>query len=326
MNLLGIKKSSWFLILIAWMTCVIWSGCHGVADKIEAPQELAATYVMVLGVAQDAGYPQANCEKSCCRPAWDDPSLRRMVSCIGVVDTVARKYWIFDATPDFKDQLQMMKTRLGAGYELGGVFITHAHIGHYTGLIQLGKEVIGAELVPTYVMPRMASFLSSNGPWSQLIKIENVDLKRMSADSAIVISETLTVTPVLVPHRDEYSETVGFSISSGDKKLMFIPDIDKWERWDRDIKQVVEDHDYALLDATFYADGELGGRDMSMIPHPFVSETMETFANADKKTKEKIHFIHINHTNPILDPSSSQYQDVISYGAGVCEEGQTFSL
>ena len=43
-------------------------------------------YVMVLGVAQDAGYPQANCNKKCCKNAWEYPEKRKFVSCLALVD------------------------------------------------------------------------------------------------------------------------------------------------------------------------------------------------------------------------------------------------
>lgn len=285
-----------------------------------------STYVQVLGIAQDAGFPQANCKKSCCASAWAHPEERQMVSCIAVVDTISKKYWIVDATPDFKDQLQLLTEELGPTYELGGIFLTHAHIGHYTGLMHLGHEVMGAKDVPVYVMPRMASFLRQNGPWAQLVELQNISLKTLQADSSIALTSRLQVTPFLVPHRDEYSETVGFSIITESKSLLFIPDIDKWEKWDRDIITEVESHNYALLDATFYKNGEIPNRDMSQIPHPFVEETMQTFAKAERSAKNKIHFIHLNHTNPLLQSGSTEIKEVRTEGYDVCYQGQVFSL
>ena len=72
---------------------------------------------------------------------------------------------------------------------------------------------------------------------------------------------------MLIPHRDEYSETVGFVIRGPDRSALFLPDIDKWDRWERKIADVLADADVAYLDGTFFADGELLGRDMSKIPH-----------------------------------------------------------
>ena len=120
-----------------------------------------------------------------------------------------------------------------------GIFLTHAHIGHYTGLMYLGKEAMNSSNVPVYAMPRMKTFLEENGPWSQLAKAQNIALQEMQADSSISLTANLTVTPILVPHRDEFSETVGYIISGPAKKALFIPDIDKWEKWDLDIIQMI---------------------------------------------------------------------------------------
>ena len=62
---------------------------------------------------------------------------------------------------------------------------------------------------------------------------------------------SLQITPILVPHRDEFSETVGYYIKGKEKTLLFIPDIDKWYRWETDIRELVKEVDYALLDASF---------------------------------------------------------------------------
>ena len=40
-----------------------------------------------------------------------------------------------------------------------GIFLTHAHIGHYSGLIHLGKEALGAKGISVYAMPKMSFFL-----------------------------------------------------------------------------------------------------------------------------------------------------------------------
>ncbi|SVD68180.1 uncharacterized protein METZ01_LOCUS421034, partial [marine metagenome] len=101
-------------------------------------------YIVVLGVAQDAGYPQANCNKSCCNKVWENPQLSKFVSCLGLVDPISKQQWLFDATPDIKFQLRLLEIKSNIN-PLSGIFLTHAHIGHYTGLLQLGKEVMGTK-------------------------------------------------------------------------------------------------------------------------------------------------------------------------------------
>ena len=259
-------------------------------------------YVQVLGIAQDGGYPHMGCTKKCCTMAWDNDSLKRWVVCLALVDPASRKWWLFEATPDIKEQLHYFQTLTHGQYHYlpDGIFVTHAHIGHYTGLMELGREVMSTKEEPVYALPRMAAFLENNGPWNQLVTLSNIALHRMKADSAVWLTDKISITAFTVPHRDEYSETAGFRINTGSKQYLFIPDINKWDKWDRHITDEVKKVDVALLDATFYDGNELPGRNMSEVPHPFVIETMSLFEHEDAATKAKVHFIHFNHTNPML--------------------------
>lgn len=265
-------------------------------------------FVQILGVAQDGGYPHMGCTKKCCTTAWKNDSMRRFVVSLAIVDPVAKKWWLLEATPDIKEQLQYFKTITAGKYPYlpAGIFITHAHIGHYTGLMELGREVMNTQQLPVYVLPGMKTFLETNGPWSQLVKLKNIVIHPLTKDIVLSVNERIKIVPFQVPHRDEYSETAGFTIIAGNRKFLFIPDIDKWEKWGRHIVQEVEQVDYALIDATFYNSGELPGRNIAEVPHPLVTETMTLFQHADDKTKAKLFFIHFNHTNPLLWDQSFQ--------------------
>ena len=278
-------------------------------------------YIYILGVVQDAGFPQTGCYDSHCLPAWENTELRRGATSIALVDPRSKQKFIFEATPDFPQQFYSLQAEApDSRYSLEGIFLTHAHIGHYTGLMFLGHEAMGAESVPVYAMPRMHEFLSNNGPWSQLVKFNNIDLILLENEQIRKFSE-FSISPFLVPHRDEYSETVGYRIQGPAKSALFIPDIDKWLDWDINIIELLRTIDYALIDATFFADGELGMRDMSQIPHPFVTESMELFNNLPVVEKNKVWFIHMNHTNPLLDPNSEESKQVLRAGFNIATEG-----
>lgn len=310
------------LILIYLVS--IFSSCT--KERVQDTNEfsnLDSVYVQVLGIAQDAGFPQANCEKSCCRESWSNPQLRQKVACLAICEKGSKRAWMLDATPDFRDQLHFLKKQ---ELNLAGIFISHAHIGHYTGLIHLGREVIGAKEVPVYGMPRMLSFLSANGPWSQLVELNNISLRGLEDNVSVRLSDNIQVTPILVPHRDEFSETVGFLLQGPQKKLLYIPDIDKWQLWSRDIRSMVQDLDYLFIDGSFYAEGEIPGRNMDEIPHPFIQESMDLFQTLDKEDKSKIYFIHLNHTNPILDKSSIAYRKVLDAGFKIASESMQIAL
>ncbi len=285
-------------------------------DKDNSP------YVVVLGVAQDGGAPHAACEKTCCINKWNNPNLHNKVSSIGIVDPVTNEVWMIDATPDFAEQLHFLTSNNIR--ELKGIFLTHAHIGHYTGLMHLGREVMGAKSTVVNVMPKMESFLRNNSPWSQLVDLKNISLSRLIDSKKVYLNTRLSITPFKVPHRDKFSETVVYRIEGPSKSLVFIADIDKWNKWQTDIIDIVENSDYSLLDGTFYDINELPGRDMSQIPHPFIVETMKIFKNSDKK--DSIFFIHLNHTNPALDNSSNEFQNIIDSGFNIIQRGNKLNL
>ncbi len=296
-------------------------------------------YIMVLGVAQDGGYPHVGCAKQCCQTAWSNPAMQRYVTSLALVDPVAGKWWLIEATPDITRQLHYFQEQTGGrfSYLPWGIFVTHAHIGHYTGLMQLGKEAMNTSRMPVYVLPEMKKYLQSNGPWSQLVKIQNitlVDQLQIHPDSNFHLQDTVvynisdrfSVAAFTVPHRDEFSETAGFLITTRTKKYMFIPDIDKWQKWSVDIRKLVGSVDIALLDGTFFANGELPGRNMAVVPHPFVSETMHLFTDLPStpvppSLRARIHFIHFNHTNPLLWDDEARDQ-VRQKNFNIAQQGQ----
>ena len=289
------------------------------------PPELS---LVVLGVAQDAGYPQAACAKACCKPAWADPQKRSGATCLAVVNHSTGSRFMFEATPHFTDQLRALDQLHPAKNKpiLDGIFLTHGHIGHYTGLMQLGREVMGTKGVPVYAMPRMFTYLSHNGPWSQLVGLGNIKLQAMSADQPVRPEAGFEVTPLLVPHRDEFTEAVGYRIQGPNKAVLFIPDIDKWALWARGIETVIRTVDVAYLDGTFYDQAEMPGRNMSDIPHPFISESLARFASLPETERSKIRFIHFNHSNPVLDTNSAAAAEVRKAGFAIAQVGEIIKL
>lgn len=285
--------------------------------------------VVVLGTVQDAGSPHMACQKSCCIDLWTHPDSSRKVVSLGIHDHIENSHFVIEASPDFPSQMQVFLNNSNKVVP-DGIFLTHGHIGHYTGLMYLGKESMNSNLVPVYAMPRMTQFLSKNGPWDLLVKNENIDLRMLDKIKDVELSDQLTVRPLVVPHRDEYSETVGYIIEGSSKRLLFIPDIDKWTVWEDKEKMKIEDLlkevDFALLDATFYDEAEINYRDIKQIPHPFVVESMARFSNLEASEKNKIHFIHLNHTNPLLNRKSKAYRTVVENGYNVANFQQTFRL
>lgn len=304
---------------------MILLGCQ--ADPTEHEASLPQSpYLVVLGTVQDAGSPQLGCTKSCCMDLYEQANKDRKVVSLGLIEPLQHRKYFFDASPDFTSQWHQLAQLDTAGNSLDGIFITHAHIGHYLGLAQLGKEALDARNVPVYAMPRLAQYLEQNGPWSLLVKRENIVLQALENQLTVPISRELSVTPILVPHRDEFSETVGFRINGPNKSALYIPDIDKWSKWDRDIVRELDSVDYAFLDATFFDGAEINHRDISQIPHPFVVESMTLLNNLSAAQKKKVIFIHFNHTNPLLRRDSPESKAVLKSGYRMARIGDTFPL
>ena len=317
------KQISLFGVVIVVVALVLYLQYSPRTDFKDAEVEL-----IILGTIQDAGSPHIACMKDCCRNIFLRPVTDRKVVSLGVLDHQNKKSYLFEATPDMPSQLKHLKSC--ASWEAKetpqGVFLTHAHIGHYSGLMYFGKEAMNASEVKVYAMPRMRSFLQQNGPWSLLVENNNISLSDLNHNTEIELSENLGITPIEVPHRDEFSETVGYRIEGPNRSALFIPDIDKWSKWNLDLETVISTVDFAFIDGTFYDGVEINHRDISQIPHPFIIETLELLSDIPDSEKEKVHFIHFNHTNPVLNEESGVESEIEDAGFKVAKYGARIAL
>ncbi|MFK7959666.1 MAG: MBL fold metallo-hydrolase [Phycisphaerales bacterium] len=333
--------------LLTTLTLVASTGCSsglrvGSVDDTVGPVDPDRPLLVVLGTAQDAGSPQVNSPAD--HPARQHPQLRRFATSLGVIDPATDGKWLFEATPDFREQAWLL-SQLAVDSRLtsdaaspangtpdvtpDGIFLTHAHIGHYTGLMFLGHESMGARRVPVHAAPRMAEFLRTNGPWGQLVRYENIDVQPLTVGGPIALTDTVSATAFLVPHRQEYSEVVGFRIDGPERSALFIPDIDSWDEWAEsgtDIVDLVQTVDIAFLDATFHDDNEIPGRDMSTFPHPRIVETMDRLDHLPAAVRDRVHFIHLNHTNPAQWMGTPEREAIERRGFNVAARGYRFSL
>ena len=280
--------------------------------------------LLVLGTAQDGGYPHTGCADDCCREAWNDRTQKRLVASLAFLSD--KDCVLFDITPDFKYQFQLIGEHLKTKPHIVGIFITHAHSGHYIGLLELGLEVMNTDSVPVYVMPKMKYFLENNAPFTHLIELKNINLVSMHENTPFNILPGVNVTPSLVPHRNEFSETAGYSIQTSRKSVLYIPDIDSWDKWQTDINEMIKKHDIALLDGTFYDKKEIKNRNIDDIPHPSIRESIKQFSSLDAMDRKKVNFTHLNHTNNVLRRNSKELNQVIEQGFQVATDGMNFSI
>jgi len=304
------------------VACLTW-GC--------ATVETPAPKLVVLGVAQDAGVPQAACTSANCEAARNDSRRSYRVASLLLAGADASLHLV-DATPDLVPQLDVA---IAVGQQLGrtevprrpvdGVLLTHGHMGHYLGLAHFGFEAAHTQGIRAYGTESMTSFLASNAPWNQLVRLHNVELEPVEPGATLALGG-IKVTPLSVPHRGEYTDTVAYRFEGPTQTVLYIPDTDPWKRWASPPEPMFEGVDLALLDGTFYSGEELPGRDLSKIGHPFIVDTMDRFQSAVDAGELNVTFIHLNHSNPALDRKSAQARAIESRGYSVARRGDEIRL
>lgn len=312
--------------------------CAGTEPAAPEPRP-AGPFVRVLGTAQDGGLPHAACSCERCAAARRDPARARRVASLAVVLPASGQVFLIDATPDLPAQLEALADvrRPPAGRvdraPVDGVFLTHAHMGHYLGLAFFGYEAVHTRGLPVWCTPRMAAFLRGNGPWSLLVSRGNVELRKLEAadpgggrDGEVELGDGVTVRAVAVPHRDEYTDTVGFLVRGPRTRLLYVPDTDSWEAWGERLGEVLGEVDAALVDGTFYSAGELPDREISEIGHPLITGSLERFGPAVRAGRLTVLFTHLNHSNPALDPDGPERRAIERAGFRVLEDGEEIPL
>lgn len=316
---------------------VVVSACTPRADASDEVETTRATPVaapklVVLGIAQDAGVPQAACDSPNCEAARRDPSRRARATSLAL-GLRSGEVHLFDATPDLREQLDDamdLARHLGAPpprrKPVAGVFLTHAHMGHYLGLAHFGFEAAHTDHVPVYGTKRMTDFLAENAPWEQLVRLEEVELRPLPQGGGPVDLGEVKVTGIPVPHRAEYTDTVAYRIEGPNRTALFVPDCDPWSRWEGPPLDLFEGVDVALVDATFYSGDELPGRDLSKIGHPLIVDSMDLLEPRVQAGDLEVIFIHLNHSNPALDPSSEARRAIEARGFRVARRGEAIAL
>lgn len=262
----------------------------------------------ILGTAQDGGIPHLGCECDACSVARTDRSKQRFTASLKVYNEEKGVNYLFDATPDIRFQVE--------DTYIDGIFLGHGELGTITGLLYLGKESINANMVPVHCTASVEQFLEDNYAFRLLIDRNNIVVNRFGNGDPVEMMG-LTVTPLSVVHRYVPTDTHAFMIDSGNKKLLYMTDIDYWTD---EALQYVEDADIALIDGTFWSEEEIDR--FERVPHPPIKESIEKLQDVDTE----IYFTHLNHTNPVLDPDSDERGQVEDAGFHIAEEGMELDL
>jgi pyrroloquinoline quinone biosynthesis protein B len=235
---------------------------------------------------------------------------------------------LIDASPDLPRQLATVARSTDVGVDrvpLAGLFLTHAHMGHYLGLAHLGFEVAHTRGIPVFASPAMCAYLARNGPWEQLVRLGNVELRPIAPGEPIALPGGVRVIAFPVPHRDEYADTVAYRIEGPGATVLYVPDTDGWEAWDPPLEQRLEGVDVALLDGTFHSLDELPGRAIEDVKHPLMTVTIDRLQSRVDDGLRVV-FTHLNHSNPAVDPDSAAALGIRSRGFEIARDGDRIAL
>jgi pyrroloquinoline quinone biosynthesis protein B len=278
--------------------------------------------VVLLGAAQDGGFPQFGCRCKNCNMVYNKEVPPDSAVSLALIDHASKRWWLVDATPQLNQQWEEFAHLFGR-LELSGVILTHAHAGHYPGLLYLGKEALNCESLPLYASSQMHDFLVDNEPWGVLYRNRNIlPIVFENELNRIQLSPTLRIEVMPVDHRADFTDTMAFKIFGPNRSLFFCPDIDSWENLPVPLSTIASSMDILLLDSTFYDDDELPGRNMSTIPHPRTIQTFEVLKDVSFHT---VVLVHINHSNRLWVDSAA-IADVKKRGMIVGRKGMKWSV
>ena len=314
----------------AILALLLASACTHRKQQSNKPGELEpARYTLwVLGSAQDGGLPHVGCLRPCCSEARRNGTRQYPVS-LGIADQRRKQLALIEASPAIEAQLALLQQRSGfhgsGRNPIDTLLLTHAHIGHYTGLMHFGREVAATRDLPVWTSPRMARFLTDNGPWSQLVKLGQIKLRVIPQTQTFEILGGLRIEAFTVPHRDEFSDTLAFKIHGPRRCVLFVPDIDAWSAHAGLLDRLLAGVDVAYLDGTFWDGRELPGRNLAEIPHPLMVDTMKRLATRARQQPGTIRFLHLNHSNPLWRNEALRAR-VRAAGFALAQRGERLEL
>jgi pyrroloquinoline quinone biosynthesis protein B len=171
--------------------------------------------------------------------------------------------------------------------------------------------------VPVWCTPAMARFLESNRPWSHLVARKEIVIEPLRPGEPLEF-DGLAIRAFLSPHRGEDTDTIGLEIQGPRQRVVWCTDADHLPK---PLVDRICDADLAFVDGTFYSAAELPHREILAVRHPFVQDSVRALAGA----RGEVRFVHLNHTNPLLEPDPS-LRPPLPPGFSVAREDERFAL
>lgn len=275
---------------------------------------------VVLGAAAGGGFPQWNCGCHNCRAVREKSEgfLPRTQSSLAV-SADGEQWAVLNASPDIREQINRTIALHPTGLRTSpivSVLVTNGDLDHIAGLLTL-REKQPFRLIVTR---EIAGILAANPIFRALdetcVTRTCVGLEE-EFDLVPGLKARLFAVPGKVPLYAETGDvrtdlegeqTVGVELGEEDGKAYYIPGC---ARMTPMLAKRLSGAPLAFFDGTVWQDDEMqragvGEKTGRRMGHMAMSSTQGSIAAfAELGVKRKV-YIHINNTNPVLDPSSTE--------------------
>lgn len=302
--------------------------------------------VRVLGSSAGGGFPQWNCSCSNCLRQREGTlkAPSRTQSSIAVSnDGEPGKWLLLNASPDLATQLsdwpQAHPKGSVRGSPICGVALIDSQIDHCAGLLSL-RESKELKLYCTHAayedLDNHFAILKVLEPYCKIrhYSVEE-DLPWFANGVSELAMRAIFVSgksPPYSPHREHPTAGSNIALEITDertgKKLLYAPGV---EIVDDKLSGAMANVDCIMIDGTFWTDDEMDRHGISQkrakeMGHLSLSEKGGMLDQLKQYPNARRIFIHINNTNPILDPQSEERKLVESLGIEVAYDGMEFEV
>jgi pyrroloquinoline quinone biosynthesis protein B len=252
-------------------------------------------------------------------------------------------WYVINATPDITAQLARwpeLHPKEGVRHTpIRGVLLTDGELDHTLGLLHLREgadwrlyatsAVLGMLREKFQVLPVLARYTNPDAEVVQCHK--PLMLGEGSARLAIRWVETGCDSPLYTGNTSEVPGAVTALIledTTNGRRLAYAPGIGQLTE---KLFEELSSADVVFFDGTFWSEDEFprlsgrprSARDMGHVPINGPDGSAAWLADLPAKIKR---YIHINNTNPVLDPTSEQRQEIRKYGLEVAEDGDEVEI
>jgi pyrroloquinoline quinone biosynthesis protein B len=290
----------------------------------------------VLGSAAGGGFPQWNCACPGCSHARAGRLPARSETCVAV--RAENGDWVVLGAPAAVSEMiarhEPLAPRGIRGTSVECILLANGDLDQTLGLLSL-REGSPLTILATSVVIR--GFREENALARTLERVEGQTTWRaLTPGERVALASGLGVTAIAIPGKSplhlegraarDSEENVAFVLDDARRRtLVFAPSVGAPTV---ELERAAERADAILFDGTFWSEDELqpfgatrGARAMGHWPLGGVEGSLRWLATL----RARRILIHVNNTNPILLPGSSEHRAVLEAGVEIGFDGLEFA-